>query len=77
MTVSRFLAAPRPDGEVVALLERALESARNGQLRTVMIVSVDPIHETETQFAGELCRTRRTVLLGAMSRAANTLICTD
>jgi hypothetical protein len=77
MAVSRFRGAIRPNAEVVSLLETALESARNGHVRTILIVTVNPLHEVEQQMAGDLSATRRTVLIGGLSRAVNALIAED
>lgn len=74
MGTSRFRASPRPDGDVIMLLETALASARRGVLRSVVVVALNPVYEVETGIAGALDQTHCTVLLGGLSMAANKLI---
>ena len=74
MPAPRFRHSPRPDNDVVDLLERVLASARGGYVRSVAIVAVNPIHQVETAAAGDLSEVRTSVLLGGLSRAANELM---
>lgn len=64
----------RPDSEVVHTLEQALAAARKGQLRAVLIVSINPLRETERVVAGELDPVGRTVLIGALAQAKHDLL---
>jgi hypothetical protein len=65
-----FRKHPRPDPDVVELLERVLASARLGYVRAITIVAVNPINEVETPSAGEVDLTRLTALQGGLLRAA-------
>lgn len=65
---------PRPDGDVVDLLERALQSARRGFVKSAALVLVNPLHQVETAAAGDLSEVRTNVLLGGLTRAANELM---
>jgi hypothetical protein len=70
----KFRSHPRPDGDVIDLLERVLASAQKGYVRSVAIVAVNPVHQVETGAAGDLSEVRTSVLLGGLSRAANELM---
>lgn len=61
-----FRANPRPDNEVVAIIERTLDAARLGQIKTIHITAVNPVNETESLVAGDLTPVRSTALLGAL-----------
>ena len=71
---AKFNTHPRPDSEVVDLLERALASAKRGYVKTALIVLADPLHHVETAAAGHLSEVRINVMLGGLSRAANELM---
>ena len=68
-----FRATPRPDSEVVALIERTLAAARLGQIKTVHITAVNPVNETEHLVAGDLSPVRSTAMLGALVRSIQEL----
>ena len=70
----KFRSHPKPDGDVIDLLQRVLESARKGYVRSVAVVAVNPVHQVETGAAGDLSEVRTSVLLGGLSRAANELM---
>lgn len=74
MASPRFRKHPRAEGDVIDLLERVLRSARNGYVKSIAIVAVNPIHQVETAAAGDLSTVRTTVLLGGLTRAANELM---
>jgi hypothetical protein len=74
MADGRFRRHPRPDVEVVEILERALDSARKGYVQTVTLVVVNALHHVETATAGDLSDVRANVLLGGLSRAAAEVI---
>lgn len=71
---ARWRKHPRPDGDVIDLLERVLLAARKGYVKSVAIVAVNPIHQVETGAAGDLSEVRTNVLLGGLTRAANELM---
>ena len=64
-----FRLHPRPDVEVVALLERALAAAKNGHIRSVVITTCNPINESEALFAGDLSQVRCNALVGSLVRS--------
>ena len=70
----KFRTHPKPDGDVIDLLERVLASAQKGYVRSVAVVAVNPVHQVETGAAGDLSEVRTSVLLGGLSRAANELM---
>lgn len=74
MKAAKFRTHPLPDGDVIDLLERVLKSARNGYVKSVAIVAVNPVHQVETGAAGDLTEVRTNVLLGGLTRAANELM---
>ena len=74
MRNAKFRSHPKPDSEVIDLLERVLMSARKGYIRSIAIVAVNPVHQVDTAAAGDLTEVRTTVLLGGLSRAANELM---
>ena len=74
MKAHKFRTHPRPDGEVIDLLERALASARKGYVKTCLVVLADPLHHVETAAAGDLSEVRTNVMLGGLTRAANELM---
>jgi hypothetical protein len=71
---ARWKRQPKPDAEVLDLLERVLASARKGHVKSVAIVAVNPIHQVDTAAAGDLSEVRTNVLLGGLTRAANELM---
>ncbi len=74
MAKPQFSTHPKPDGDVIDLLQRALESARKGYVKSVAVVLVNPLHQVETGAAGDLSDVRTNVLLGGLTRAANELM---
>jgi len=74
MSVTQWRKAPLPNSEVVEALERALEAARRGHVRTLALVVVNPLHETETVAVGDLGNVGKLVLIGGLSFAANSLL---
>lgn len=70
----RFRANPRPDTDVVRVLEQALNAARLGHIRAVTLVVVNPLHEVETQAAGDQTGSLKHALIGGLSSAAHKLL---
>lgn len=70
----QWLKHPKPNNEVVQALEQALAAAKRGQLRAVVVVTVNPLHETESLAAGADNPVLHTVLVGAMAKAYSELI---
>lgn len=73
MPNSHFRATPRPDSEVVQLLEQLLEGARLGRVRSVAVVMVNPLNSTEVATAGDLGPIRANALIGGLTRTVNSL----
>lgn len=67
--VAQFRLYQRPDEEVVALLENALQAAREGRVRCLVINTCNPINETEALFAGDLTQVRCNALVGSLVRS--------
>lgn len=70
MADGKFRKHPRPESDVIALLEFALASARRGATKSVYIIAVSPVNHVEIAAAGDLTPDRKTVLLGGLFRAA-------
>jgi hypothetical protein len=70
----RWARAPRPDPDVIRILEQALGSARKGHVRAVTIVLVNPLHEVESASAAPHATTWRHALIGGLSSAAHKLL---
>lgn len=68
----QFRASPRPDEEVVALLERALRAAKAGRVRTATVVLVTHTN-VETATAGEDRQIRLDAMIAGLVRATNQL----
>lgn len=71
-----FLTQPRPNGEVVALLERALANARMGNVRAVTITAINAVNEVDTDTAG-VDKFRRPILIGGLVQAVHQLTRTN
>lgn len=71
LVTSAFRTHPRPNSDVVALLERTLAAARLGRIKAIAVITVSPVNESETIIDGELTHTRTDVLIGGCVRAAH------
>ena len=69
-----WLKNPKPDSQVVLALENALAAARRGQVRSAVLVTVNPLREVESIVCGEVDETGRIVLIGAISVVNHRLI---
>jgi hypothetical protein len=67
---AHFRKHPRQDDDVVQLLEQVLSSARKGNVRSIVLVAVDPVNKAEEASAGDLGSIRKTVLLGGLLKVA-------
>lgn len=74
MPFARFRTNPRPNSEVIGLLERLLSSARQGQLVTIGVVVVNPLNQVETDAAGDLTELRVNALVFGHSKASHKLL---
>lgn len=68
-----FRGTPRPEEEVIAMLERALRAAKSGRVRSAAFVLVTH-QQTETACAGEMRSCRIDALLAGLTRAAHQLL---
>jgi hypothetical protein len=73
MVPERWKKGPRPDPEVVELLERLAVAARKGHIRALVVVTLDPLLKVSPQCAGDLDNVRSHLLIGGMFRAATQL----
>jgi hypothetical protein len=74
MADGKFRRHPQPDPAVVDLLQRTLQSARDGRISAVVVVVADRLQHVETATAGELSEVRITNLLGGLTRATRKLL---
>lgn len=74
MTAARFRTSPRPNSEVIGLLERLLAAARQGQVASVGVVVVNPLNQIETDAAGDLTELRTNALICGHAKAGNKLL---
>ncbi len=74
MTPPAWKRDPRPNSEIVLSLEQALEAAKRGHVRSLVLVTVNPLHEYESVACGDLAGASKTVLIGALSLASHKLI---
>jgi hypothetical protein len=72
-TPAQWRRKPRPNSDVIQALEQALHAARNGGIRSIVIVTCDPLKEVETASAGDLSKAARASLIGALVMAAHEL----
>lgn len=74
MPASKFRQHPQPDPEVVDLLERVLDSARKGYVKTVAIIPVNQLHQVEIGLAGDLSHVRTNAILAGLARIAHQMM---
>lgn len=74
MADGRWKSNPRPNAEVVKVLEEALEAAKLGHARAAVVVMVNPVHEVKIGAAGHATGILRTILIGGLSSAAHQLL---
>jgi hypothetical protein len=70
---SQWKRGPRPDPTVIEMFEQLAAAARRGQIRTALVITVDPLLKTEDFQAGDMDDVRRTLLLGGLSSACFSL----
>lgn len=69
----RFRATPKPEEEVVAVLERALRAAKAGRVRTALLILVTH-QQVETPLAGERSSRRTDSLLAGLAKAKHKIL---
>lgn len=69
-----FQTNPRPDPDVVQALEIVLAAARLGRIRSIALVTVNPVYDVESHAVGELKGTFRHGLISGLSSAAHKLM---
>lgn len=70
---SQWKRGPRPDPTVIEFIDQLALAARQGKIRAISVVTVDPLLKTESFQAGELDDVRRTLLLGGLASACISL----
>jgi hypothetical protein len=73
MVPERWKKGPRPDPDVVELLERLAVAARKGHIRALVVVTLDPLLKVTPECAGDMDNVRSHLLVGGMFRAATQL----
>lgn len=66
--------ALRPNTEIVALLERVLESSRQGRIRTIAIIAVSSTHDVEVASCGDHSDAKKHALMGGLCRSVIELV---
>lgn len=74
MADGRFRTDPKPNADVIGLLERALASAQHGHIPAIAIIVVNIVNQSEPVLAGDLSRVRADALLGGLVRATADLV---
>lgn len=67
MSEAKEWKAPAPDIGVLDALHRAYTAALRGDIRALVIVTVNPLHQRETALSGDLSSVNRDVLVGGLS----------
>jgi hypothetical protein len=71
---ARWGKGPKPDPSVVDLLEGLLREAKTGKVRSLVVVTINPMLEVEIGMAGDSDSVRKRVLSSGLSEAAVRLI---
>jgi hypothetical protein len=74
MSDGRFKGKPQAEPAVVDVLQRTLQSAKDGRITAIAIIVADRLQNVETAVTGDLSDARITNLLGGLTRAANKLL---
>jgi hypothetical protein len=64
----------RPNSEVVELLERVLESSREGRIRTIAIIAVSVANDVEVVSCGDHSDSKKHALMGGLCRSVIELV---
>lgn len=70
----RWRRSPRPDPAVIELIEQLRTSAALGHIRTLVVVTVNPLLEVAPHQAGEIDKVRKSLLLGGLIEAGQQLL---
>ena len=65
---------PKPDPEVIRLLELVKEAVERGQVRAIAIVTIDPMLNVETSKAGDIDLVRKRLLAAGLIEISHTLL---
>lgn len=67
---------PRPDPEVLSLLASLKEAAERGEIRSLAVVTLDPLLQVSSSFAGAVEQTgvRKRVLASGLIEVAHSLL---
>lgn len=69
----RWKKGPRPDPSVIELLDQLKAAAIDGRIRGLVVVTVNPLLETEEAHAGDLDNVKKHLLMGGLVAAAHKL----
>jgi hypothetical protein len=72
-----FRRTPRPNEEVISLLEDALAAARHGLVIAVTVVTVDPLFKVESDSAGRVEGAGKHLLRSGMFHEAMKLVASE
>ena len=65
---------PAPDLNILSAVDKLRDAVLKGRVRTLLVVTVNPVHEHETALVGDLSDTYSTVILGGLLRAEHELL---
>lgn len=71
---ARWRKGPRPDPDVIQLVDKLAEAAREGRVRALVVVTVNPLLEVESAEAGDLENVKKHLLMGGLSAAKHRLL---
>lgn len=74
MPAPKFRSTPRPNSEVITLLETLTTAARQGQIPTIAVVLVNPVNQAEAKVVGELTELRVNALISGLAKVSNNLL---
>jgi hypothetical protein len=74
MPVIQFREAPRVDCELVEAVESLLEAVKEGRVRTLGMIVINPLLQAESIAVGDLTVVPSDILLAQVSRLFNKLV---
>jgi len=64
---------PAPDLTILNAIDKLRDAVQHGHVRSLLIVTVNPVHQHETAVVGDLTDSYLGALLGGLSRAEHEL----